>query len=112
MSHRRIKETIGIRYQDIGKMSAIVADVKKMLAEHPEIDETQTLIVNFNAFADSSLNFFIYTFTKTVAWVHFHAVKQDILLRIADIIASHGAEIAFPTHTLHIDRLPPTEHPI
>lgn len=104
MSHRRIKETIGIRYSDIGKMPSIIADVKTMLRTHPEIDATQTLIVNFNEFADSSLNFFIYTFTRTTVWTQFHEVKQDILLRISDIIASHGAEIAFPTRTLHIAR--------
>ena len=33
-------------------------------------------------------------------------IKQDVLLRIAAIIGRHGAEIAFPTQTLH---LPATE---
>lgn len=103
MSHRRIKETIGIRYEDIDKMTPIVAEVKAMLQAHAEIDTTQTLIVNFNEFADSSINFFIYTFTKTTAWVHYHEVKQDVLLKVASIIASHGAEIAFPTRTLHVE---------
>jgi len=103
MTNRRIKETIGIRYQDLDKMAAIVADVKAMLQSHPEIDTGATLIVNFNQFAASSLDFFIYTFTKTVEWVHYHEVKQDVLLKIADIIQAHGAEIAFPTRTLHIE---------
>ncbi|MHB1084893.1 MAG: mechanosensitive ion channel family protein [Thiobacillus sp.] len=103
MTNRRIKETIGIRYDDLDKMAAIVADVKAMLQAHPEIDTDATLIVNFNAFAASSLDFFIYTFTKTVEWVHYHDVKQDVLLKVATIIEAHGAEIAFPTRTLHID---------
>ena len=102
MTNRRLKETIGIRYADLHKMHAIVADVKAMLETHPEIDTDATLIVNFNEFSDSSLNFFIYTFTKTVQWVHYHAVKQDVLLKVAAIIERHGAEIAFPTRTLHI----------
>lgn len=102
MSNRRIKETIGIRYEDIDKMAPIVAEVREMLENHPEIDTGQTLIVNFNEFADSSLNFFIYTFTKTTAWVRYHEIKQDVLLKVAEIIARHGAEIAFPTRTLHL----------
>jgi MscS family membrane protein len=102
MTNRRIKETIGIRYDDAGKMREIIADVKKMLQEHDDIDNNQTLIVNFNEFADSSLNFFIYTFTKTVNWIEFHEVKQDVMLKIIDVIESHGAECAFPTSTLHI----------
>ncbi|HIJ34179.1 MAG TPA: mechanosensitive ion channel family protein, partial [Gammaproteobacteria bacterium] len=67
-----------------------------------EIDNRQTLIVNFNAFAPSSLDFFIYTFTKTTNWVRFHEVKQDVLLQIIEIIDQCDAEIAFPTSTLHL----------
>ena len=102
MSHRRIYETIGIRYDDIGVMAAVVNDVKAMLLIHEEIDGKQTLIVNFNAFSASSVDFFVYTFTKTCNWVHFHEVKQDVLLKISDIIAGHNAEIAFPTSTVHV----------
>ena len=103
MTNRRIKETIGIRYADLGKLAAIVADVKAMLQAHPAIDTDATLIVNFNQFAASSLDFFIYTFTKTVEWAHYHEVKQDVLLKIAAIIQAHGAEIAFPTRTVHLE---------
>jgi len=103
MTNRRIRETIGIRYSDLDKLPAIIADVKAMLQAHPEIDSGATLIVNFNAFAASSLDFFIYTFTKTVEWVHFHEVKQDVLLKVAAIIQAHGAEIAYPTRTLHLE---------
>lgn len=106
MTNRRIYETIGIRYQDSDKMSVIVQDVKSMLLNHPAIDASQTMIVNFNSFAASSIDFFVYTFTKTTAWVEFHEIKQDVLLKIMDIISSHGAEVAFPTSTLHIESLP------
>jgi MscS family membrane protein len=58
--------------------------------------------VNFNSFAPSSVDFFIYTFTHTTNWVRFHEIKQDVLLKISDIIARHGAEIAFPTSTVHV----------
>ena len=68
-----------------------------------------TLIVNFLQFAESSLDIMVYTFTKTVQWVHYHEVKQDVLLKIADIIVAHGAEIAFPTRTLHLE--PGSEQP-
>ena len=102
MTHRRIKETIGIRYDDVSKMEVIIDDVKKMLQEHEDIDTSQTLIVNFNEFAPSSLDFFIYTFTKTTNWIRFHEVKQDVLLKVIRIVESHGAECAFPTSTVHI----------
>lgn len=73
-----------------------------MIEAHPEIDTNRTLIVNFTSFGPSSLDFFIYTFTRTTDWVRYHAVKQDVLLQTLAIIERHGAEIAFPTSTLHI----------
>ena len=102
MTHRRIYETIGIRYDDVAQMEAITRDVKAMLQSHPAIDTSQTLMVNFNAFNASSLDFFIYCFTHTRVWTEFHEIKQDVLLKIAAIINAHGAEIAFPTRTLHV----------
>lgn len=102
MSNRRIYETIGIRYDDVAKMDAIVSDVKAMLVGHSDIDSTKTLMVNFNSFAPSSLDFFVYTFTKTTNWAEYHEIKQEILLRITGIILSHQAEIAFPTSTIHL----------
>jgi len=102
MTNRRIFETVGIRYDDADKMAVIVSDVKQMLLDHPEIDSDLTLIVNFNAFASSSLDFFVYAFTKTKEWVKFHEVKQDVMLKIIGIIEGHGAECAFPTSTVHI----------
>ena len=102
MLNRRIYETIGIRYDDAGKMGTIVDKVKDMLTNHPEIDTRQTMIVNFNAFAPSSLDFFVYTFTKTTDWIYYHEVKQDVMLKIVDIIEKEGAECAFPTSTIHL----------
>ncbi len=102
MTHRRIYETIGIRYDDASKIASIIGEVKTMLTDHPAIDETQTLMVNFTTFAPSSLDFFIYAFTHTTGWAEFNEIKQDILLQINQIIADHHAEIAFPTSTIHV----------
>ena len=46
--------------------------------------------------------FFADPYTKTTNWVAYHQVKQDVLLRIIDIVAAHNAEIAFPTSTVHV----------
>jgi len=102
MSHRRISETIGIRYADVREMATIVSEIRTMLENHEEIESDETLIVNFLGFNASSLDIMVYTFTKTTQWVKYHEVKQDVLLKISDIIESHDAEVAFPTRTLHV----------
>ena len=102
MSNRRIYETIGVRYDDITKVKAIVEQVKALLKNNPHIDSSQTLIVNLNEYSPSSVDFFIYCFTHTTDWIKFHEIKEDVLLDIADIITQLGAETAYPTQTIHI----------
>lgn len=105
MSHRRISETLGIRYSDAAHMAAICDDVRAMLKNHPDIEPNQTQIVHFLSYGPSSLDFMIYCFTKTTEWVPYHAVKEDVLLKIMAIVHSHGADFAFPTRTLHVEGL-------
>ncbi len=114
MLNRRINETLGIRYDDWDKMEAICRDVREMLEQHEEIDTRQTLMVNFDSYGDSALQFFIYTFTKTTEWVRYHQIKQDVLLKIMAIVDGHGAEFALPTRTLHLQsavaQMTPEQH--
>ncbi|RRD67557.1 mechanosensitive ion channel family protein [Comamonadaceae bacterium OH2310_COT-174] len=102
MLHRRIHETMGIRYEDQHKMAAICDAVRAMLRSHPDIATEQTIIVHFNACSDSSLDFMVYCFTKTTEWVRFHAIKEQVMLKIMDIVAEHGAQFAYPTRSLFL----------
>ncbi|MFK7731936.1 MAG: mechanosensitive ion channel family protein [Pseudomonadales bacterium] len=107
MFNRRIYETIGLRYEDADKLAAVVEQVHDMLKNHSEIDTSRTLIVNFVSFGPSSLDFFVYAFTRTVVWVDYHAIKEEILLKILEIIHANGADVAFPTRTLQIENIAP-----
>jgi len=97
MSNRRINETIGIRYDDLSKIPNIISDVKSLLDQNIDIDQSQQSKVYFKSFSASSCDFFIYAFTITKDWEEFLRIKQDILLKVADIISKHKAEIAYPT---------------
>ena len=110
MSNRRIKETIGIRYADVQVLDAITQAIRTMLQAHPEIDQCQTLLVHFTAFGPCSLDLNIYTFTKTTDWKGYRDVQQDVFLKIIQIVEQHGAELAFPTNTIHLhpqEKIPP-----
>ncbi len=102
MMNRRIKETIGVRYEDGPKLAVILKDIEKMLQEHPEIDQYKVSFVALVHFGASALEFMVYTFTKTTDWVSFQMIQQDVFLKILDIVHKHGASCAFPTTTLHV----------
>lgn len=102
MSHRRINETIGLRYSDIGKIEVIIAQIKEALNCNQEIDHEQSKLVNFERFGENGLEISIYALTKNTDLERFIGIKQQILLQIAKIIAENEAEIAFPTRTLYV----------
>lgn len=102
MLNRRIKAIFGLRYCDVGQMAVIIKECQEMLQQHPDIDTTTTFYVHFSEVAASSLNFTVYAFTKTIEWLPFIAIQQDVFFKVLAIIAAHGAECAFNTTTLDI----------
>ncbi|HKL50767.1 MAG TPA: mechanosensitive ion channel family protein, partial [Wenzhouxiangellaceae bacterium] len=106
MTHRRIYEHVGVRYDDFARVGAIVEDIRSMLQGHEDIAAEETLIVHFNQFGASSLDIMVYCFTRTTQWIEYHRVREEILLKLGAIVEAHGAEIAFPTRTLKLDSVP------
>lgn len=107
MTHRRIFDHIGIRYDDQHVIKPIIDDIRAMIHGHDDIAQEETIMVNFNVYGPHSLDIMIYCFTKTKVWAEYHQVREDVLLRIGDIIASHGAQIAFPTRTIKMESAEP-----
>ena len=106
MSNRRINETIGIRYDDLGKMKLILNDVNTILSKNTLIDQSQKAKVYFKSFSASCIVTFYMCFpTLTKDWEEFLAIKQDILLKTADIIEKHNAEIAYPTSIVYLNKM-------
>ncbi|MGL5267922.1 MAG: mechanosensitive ion channel protein MscS, partial [Plesiomonas shigelloides] len=79
-------------------------DIRTMLQNNPDIDTTQTLLVYMNEFADSSINIMVYCFTKTTVWAEWLKVQQDVYLDIIDIVHARGADMAFPSQTLYLEK--------
>ena len=104
MTNREIYVVIGIRYDDIAQMKSIIEKVENLLADHEHINHNEPCRVYFDSFNASSLDFVIWAFSSVTAGAEFKKIKGNILLDVADIIAEHGAEIAYPTQTLHIQK--------
>lgn len=102
MTNRQINTRVGIRYADASKMDKIVHDVEEMVKNHPEIDTNKFLMVRFDEFGPSSLNFLIYCFTKTTKWADYLLIQQDVYLKTIEIIHKNEAQCALPTTTLHV----------
>jgi len=104
---RRIKMHIGLTYAtDSEQIIQIIKDIKSMLQENKGISQGDSLMVNFDTFGDSSLNIFIYTFTKTANWAKYLEIREDIHLKIMGIVEKNGSGFAFPSQSIYVESLP------
>jgi len=112
MTNRRIYQFIGLRYSDFSRIAQILIDIRLMLKAHDAIDQDMLTLINIvngstnmgssteGFFGNSSINFMIYTFTKTTNWVEFQNIQDDVMIKVGQIILDNGAEVAFTTTTL------------
>jgi len=56
----------------------------------------------FLQFSASSIDFEVYAFTKETKRADYLSAKQNVSIKIIAIVEKHGAEMAFPTRTLHM----------
>ncbi|MDD2509773.1 MAG: mechanosensitive ion channel family protein [Syntrophomonas sp.] len=81
-------------------IESTIAHIKQMLIEHSGV-HSETILVNFEFFAESSFDIMIYFFTNTTDWAEHLTIRQDINLRIIGILEEEGVEISFPSRSLY-----------
>ena len=100
---RRIKMRIGLVYSTTNEqMKKILQDIKEMLQSHPRIHK-EPLMVYFDELGTSSLDIFFYLFTTTANWEEYLKIREDINLKIIDIVHKNGSDFAFPSRTLYFE---------
>lgn len=106
MKMRLAKFSIGLTY-DTPKatVEAVTADIRTMLEQHPGV-HADTVQVRLDEFAASSIDIAVQFYTKTTQIVEFRAVKEDINLKIMDIMAKEGASFAFPSRSIYLENSP------
>ena len=104
---RRFKMNIGVTYSTSGEqLTRIIEEIRYMLHNHENIAQDQTILVNFKEFGDSALTIFIYAFTRTSNWKTYMDIKEEIQLRIIEIVESNGSSFAFPSQSIYIEQMP------
>jgi MscS family membrane protein len=125
---RRIMMHIGVLYSsDMDMIQKSIQEIKDMLLTHPDIANTSksyeyseyfnsAKIVNTNdqigiknnvmvyldRYSASSIDILIYCFSDTVNWQEWLEVKQDVMIKIAQIIRANGLDFAFPSQSVYL----------
>ena len=72
-----------------------------MLDQQPSI-ETGTSRIRVANFAGAAFELELWAFVKTADWGAFTLVRQDVILKIAEIVEAAGAHLAAPTRLTYI----------
>jgi len=99
-----LKTNLGLRPESkADHVRFVVAGIRKLLYSHPKV-ETQTVRVRLTDIAGSSLNVEVVSYILTRDFNEFSAVREDLLLRMMDVVEDAGGSLALPSQTLYISR--------
>jgi MscS family membrane protein len=100
----RLFAMIGVRYETTpDQLRYILVEVRKLLYAHERVtvDPARIRFVGFGAY---SLDLEIFAYVDTSDWNEFLGIREDVYLRIMDIIEASGTGFAFPSQTLYLGR--------
>ena len=99
-----INEVIGLRYETTAdQLRYFLAKLREMLHAHPRIN-SETVRVRFSGYGDSSLNVTIRVYAQTREWNDFQAIREDVFLRVYDLVNEAGTGFAFPSRTIYMGK--------
>ncbi len=96
--------TLGLRYETTPRqLRYVLARLREMLLGHPKIspDPARVRFVGFGAY---SLDLEVYAYARTADWNEFLQIREDVFLRMMDIVDESGSGFAFPSSTTYISR--------
>ena len=101
---RLYRTTLGLRYETTPEqLRYVIAKLREMLLGHPKVSP-DWLHVRFDGFGAYSLDIEMFAYIRVKPWLEYRAIREDINLRIMDIIKEAGTGFAFPSQTAYLGR--------
>jgi MscS family membrane protein len=102
-----LRENIRLRYETTGEQLRIVlSEIESMLQEHEQIAEAP-LRVRLTGFGEYSLKVELFAYALTDAWPMFLEVREDVLMKVMEIVEHSGTRLALPTEVHYSADEPP-----
>ena len=98
------KTTLGLRAESKpDHVRFVLAEIRRLLYSHPKV-ETKTVRVRLTDIAGPSLSVELMSYILTRDFNEFAAIREDLLLRIMDVMEDSGGRLALPAQTLYLSR--------
>jgi MscS family membrane protein len=92
-----LRENLRLRYETTREqLQGVMAELESMLKEHERLAE-EPLRVRFIGFGEYYLEIELYAYAMTDAWPQFLEIREDVLLKVMNIVERSGTRLALPT---------------
>jgi MscS family membrane protein len=81
----------------------LLAQLRRLLYEHAKI-EHESARIRFAAIDSSALNLEVFSYVLTRDFAEFTAIREDVLLRMLEIVEKSGSGLGFPSSTVYMAR--------
>ncbi len=99
-----LKATLSLRYETTpDQLRYVLVELRRLLYAHPKVHPDPAR-VRFVGFGPYSLDVELFAYVGTTNFDEFLAVREDLFLRIMDIVAASGTGFAFPSSTTYLRR--------
>ena len=99
-----IRSVIGVRCETSPEqLRYLLVKIREMLLGHPHIDP-DSVRARFAGFGASSLDIEVFAYVTTTDSAEFLGIREDVFLRVMDIVEQSGTGFAFPSQTLYFTR--------
>jgi len=99
-----INQTFALRIEtEVEQLRFVLDRVQSMMDQHPAI-ESGTSRIRVAAFAGAAFALELFAYGKSGDWAHFTAIRQDVILKIAEIVEASGTRLAAPTQLTYLSR--------
>jgi len=96
--------TFGVSYETTpDQLRYLLAEVRRMLYEHPKV-ETESARIRLASLDNNALNLEIFSYILTADWDEFTAIREDVWLRIIEIVEKSGTRFAFSPRIVYLDQ--------
>jgi MscS family membrane protein len=96
--------SFGVRYETTpDQLRYLLAEVRRMLYEHSKV-EGESARIRLASLDNNALTLEIFSYVLTRDFTEFTAIREDLLLRIMEIVEKSGSGFAFPSRTLYLNR--------
>jgi len=85
------------------QMRWVLVKLRGMLHAHPKI-ESDTVRVRFDGYGDDSMDISLRAFSLTTDWDEHYAIREDMLLRVKDIVGESGTDFFAQSQTIYLER--------